>query len=243
MLEKEQLKHDGFIIVHGDYKSRGEFLYNQQYITFLSFHRTDFFVVSPPEGGNVGFPPGVAAKLIISNFKKWERLKGGTPSSSSEAAEDVPPAATEVVLADSPIPPPDGKQTTPHTHQLLIRTGSTRNDGDTTIKKTDLKTEEQKSGLSDSYNGRKTDKYSWSQTFNELDVQIAVSGNVKTKHDIQVEIQTSRIRVCIPKSSEPVLVDWTLSNPIVKDESYWSLHPGEAVLLCLQKTRDRFATI
>jgi len=39
---------------------------------------------------------------------------------------------------------------------------------------------------------------------------------------------------------DPVVADWKLPHPIIKDESYWSLHPGESVFFTLQKVQERW---
>ena len=95
---------------------------------------------------------------------------------------------------------------------------------------------------SDTYNGTQTDKYSWSQTINDLDVKIPVGPSIKKGKDVSVDIQSNHLRVSIiePPSLEVVLVDGKFTSPIVKDDSYWNLNPGEAICIWLQKAQEKY---
>lgn len=201
-------------------------------------------MVSPPEGGRIGFPPGIAAKLVISKFKKWEQY--------SIQRKDVPvpsPAVKHEVAHTNQAPATEVAQTSQNevkpkevlSNVKPVPSSSKPNSSkktDSFIKKDN---EANPVGLWDAHNGRKTDKYSWSQSIKELDVYVAVHEDVKTKKQIKVEINMNFIRVVtgVGTNSE-VSIDWKLSHPIIKDESYWSLHPGESIFLSLQKAKERW---
>lgn len=215
----------------------------------MFFFRTDFFVVAPPEGGRVGFPPGLAAKLVISKFKKWADYK------TSQKTNEPPPSYLEATSEDTA-----RCQSLPVVHDVEVphynqskKEESIKPSESTpvgSIKKPDSckKKEPQKVApakppravpLADTYNGRKTDKYSWSQSIKELDIYIVVDKNVKNKKNVKVDIQKDKIRVSTGTGAEDeVVTDWHLPHPIIKDESYWSLHPGESVFLSLQKVKE-----
>jgi hypothetical protein len=108
---------------------------------------------------------------------------------------------------------------------------------------TDTKTRKTKTSkvveVDDSYNGRTTDKYSWSQTINEIDVKIPVSTEIKKGKQLSVTITGSELKVIIPGVSGEPLVYGKFTFPVKKDDSYWNLIPGEAVRIWLQKSQER----
>jgi len=92
---------------------------------------------------------------------------------------------------------------------------------------------------SDTYNGCSTDKYSWAQTITDLDLKIFVKPEVKKGKEVTVEIKSDSLSV---KVHSEILLEGRFPFSIVKDDSYWSLVPGEAVHISLQKTQERWWT-
>ncbi|ODN01174.1 NudC domain-containing protein 3 [Orchesella cincta] len=198
---------------------------------------TDFFVVSPPEGGSVGFPPGIAAQLVISKFKKWQEFS----AISSKHKQEIPPSFTEVVRTETVASTSKGSGSPPPPcyADAIKKVGSQNASSKVGQKKADKdKGPETSSKNWNSHNGNQSDKYSWSQSIKELDVHVVVDKTVKTKRDVKVEILTKSIRITTTSNNE--VVDWILSDPIIKDESYWSLYPGETVFLSLQKVKEKW---
>jgi len=90
---------------------------------------------------------------------------------------------------------------------------------------------------SDTYNGCSTDKYSWSQSITDLDLKIFVKPEVKKGKEVTVEIKSDSLSV---KVHSEILLEGLFPFSVVKDDSYWSLVPGEAINISLQKTQERW---
>lgn len=91
----------------------------------------------------------------------------------------------------------------------------------------------------DAYNGRVTDKYSWSQTLTEVDVTVPVGPHVKKGKQMTVTIETGRVFVAEMGCNDSPLLDGGLSFPVKKGDCYWNLLPGECVRIWLQKAQER----
>lgn len=92
---------------------------------------------------------------------------------------------------------------------------------------------------SDTYNGAYSEKYSWSQSIKDVDVKIPVGPEIKKGKDVIVDIQPNRLKVAFASDKDSPIVDGILTNPIVKDDSYWNLQPGEAIYIWLQKAKEK----
>jgi len=197
-----------------------------EFFSFLA-RRTDFFLECPPEGGSYGFPKGQAEKFILSKFHKWKsyrhtEIQPGVPSNnvvemnSSPKAEETKSKAPVNVLSETSTEcqqPNDSKNKCPP-----IATSSS----------------------SDAYNGRATEKYTWSQTILDLDVKVPVK--VMKGKEVRVTIGTNSLSVGLSSAPHEPIFEGKLSFPIVKDESYWNLSPGESINIWLQKEKERWWT-
>jgi hypothetical protein len=178
---------------------------------FLS-RRTDFFVECPPEGGPIGFKEGHAEKMLVSKFRKWQAIH-------RETKKDLPLEKLQSQVIESE-KKPSGNET----------------------KRSDLMPKlppPNPNNSSDAYNGATTDKYSWSQTISELDVKVFVGPEVVKGKAVTVDIKSDSLTVRVNSEKEPILTG-RFEFPIVKDESYWNLVPGEAVHVYLQKSQERW---
>lgn len=78
--------------------------------------------------------------------------------------------------------------------------------------------------------------YKWTQTIQDLDITVAVPGNLRGK-DIVVEMKKSYLKVGV-KGQDPV-IDGPLPHEIHPSESTWTLEPtttGKEISLHLDKT-------
>eukprot|EP01017_Pseudomicrothorax_dubius_P019501 TRINITY_DN2144_c0_g2_i1.p1 TRINITY_DN2144_c0_g2~~TRINITY_DN2144_c0_g2_i1.p1 ORF type:complete len:350 (-),score=145.72 TRINITY_DN2144_c0_g2_i1:149-1117(-) len=84
--------------------------------------------------------------------------------------------------------------------------------------------EEKKEGASDKQlpigTGGKTDKYTWTQTLEELEVFIPVAENIKAKM-LKVEVTPSRLHVAV--IGQPPIIDGELFEKVKSDETQWTL--------------------
>jgi len=113
--------------------------------------------------------------------------------------------------------------------------------GNKAIKPTSSSNSKQSGVGEDSYNGRITDKYSWSQTINEVDVKVPVSSEIKKGKQLNVTITNNDIKILVPGQAEGVLLHGKFSFPVKKDDCYWNLVPGEAIRIWLQKSQERYS--
>ena len=81
------------------------------------------------------------------------------------------------------------------------------------------------------YNGGRTAKYSWSQTTEEVSVEIAVSG----KKDLVVLVEPRRLSVRV---KDQLLVEGELGGEVNKQESTWT-YSGGLLTITMEKSTNR----
>lgn len=94
----------------------------------------------------------------------------------------------------------------------------------------------------ESYNGAIRDNYSWSQSISDVDIHIRVPSHVHRGSAVTVEIARKHLRVAY-KDIDGSLVDVVndeLLWDVHKDESMWSLVPGDHVHINLEKVEERW---
>lgn len=94
----------------------------------------------------------------------------------------------------------------------------------------------------ESYNGAVRDNYSWSQSITDVDIHVKVPPHIQRGADVAVDIARKRVRVAY-KDADGKLVDVVngeLTWDVHKDESLWSLVPGEHIHINLEKVQERW---
>ncbi|CEG48892.1 Nuclear distribution protein NUDC [Plasmopara halstedii] len=81
-------------------------------------------------------------------------------------------------------------------------------------------------------NGGQTDKYVWTQTLQEAQVNFAVPEGTKSRQ-IDVDIRAKKLRVGL-RGGE-TFVDGSLYNKVKVDDSFWTLEDGNRICVYLQK--------
>ncbi|RLN88851.1 hypothetical protein BBJ28_00011132 [Nothophytophthora sp. Chile5] len=81
-------------------------------------------------------------------------------------------------------------------------------------------------------NGGQTDKYVWTQTLQEAQVNFAVPAGTKSKQ-IDVDIRAGKLKVGL-RGGE-TFVDGALYNKVKVDDSFWTLEDGNRICIYLQK--------
>ncbi|KAH7491589.1 hypothetical protein KRP22_002943 [Phytophthora ramorum] len=81
-------------------------------------------------------------------------------------------------------------------------------------------------------NGGKTDKYVWTQTLQEAQVNFAVPTGTKSRQ-VDVDIRAGKLRVGL-RGGE-TFVDGPLYNKVKVDDSFWTLEDGNRICIYLQK--------
>lgn len=207
---------------------------------FGFLHRnTDFYDEYGPDKKSA-LPPGEAEKLVLNSFRKWKNMPKFRYSSrdpqknhnsnvqtvertkddvSTVAEEAAPPVVQEVEVETSIEPQIVDKQ-------ICL---------------------EGKDKISDSYNGAARDRYTWSQSINDLDVLIKLPPCIKTAKELTVNIESTFIQV---EARIPTVVNsgsiWhvifagELCHKIKKNESVWSVVPGKHISIHFEKASERW---
>lgn len=81
-------------------------------------------------------------------------------------------------------------------------------------------------------NGGQTDKYVWTQTLQEAQVNFVVPEGTKSRQ-VDVEIRAGKLRVGL-RGGE-TFVDGSLYNKVKVDDSFWTLEDGNRICIYLQK--------
>ncbi|KAK2161206.1 hypothetical protein LSH36_120g15055 [Paralvinella palmiformis] len=94
----------------------------------------------------------------------------------------------------------------------------------------------------DSYNGAIRDSYSWSQSITDLDIKIFVPQHIRKGKEVQVDVHRKHItaRCRMPSGEWNTLIDDDLPWDVDKEQSIWSLEPGKAILVNLEKVQERW---
>lgn len=208
---------------------------------------TDFYVELGRDQ-KLGFPPGMIDKLVLHSFKKWKNISkhpsGARPVNSQETiVQDTHTSQNEsmTIEEDSSVPQVD--------YEVEIETESKESRIANRSKRlTD------KDRVSDSYNGAVRDNYTWSQSISDIDVLVKLPHSVQNAKDVRVHLDTKEIKIEARTSwaeenqekEECRYSVWTtifhgeLCFKIRKDESIWSIVPGEYISIHLEKASERW---
>jgi len=85
-------------------------------------------------------------------------------------------------------------------------------------------------------NGGKTDKYTWTQTLEELHVYIPIPSGVRAK-DLKIDLETTKCYVGL--KGQPAIIDGEWPERIKAEDSIWTIEDdeklGKVVHLAIQK--------
>ncbi|XP_033736495.1 nudC domain-containing protein 3-like isoform X2 [Pecten maximus] len=237
------------------------------------YRRTDFYRIMKQKTDRLGFPPGVAVKLLLNSYKQYEdlarkdeeekeKLKG--KKVPLEPTDTVPPAAVrtvEVSTSNQPVEEvnselqrsvdseqPSSASSSQATSQPIATedlsrvenkpSGTKKQEEDPELTKQQQKFQANPA----SHNGAIRDNYSWSQTINDVDAQIRVPKYLTKGKDVKVVIERKRLKVSHKQDTGQwqAIVDDELSWEVMKEESMWSLVPGDHIHVNLEKKEERW---
>jgi hypothetical protein len=95
----------------------------------------------------------------------------------------------------------------------------------------------------EAYNGRVTEKYSWSQNINEVDVKVPVGSEITKGKQVKVTIESTKLVVALAGDESDPIVEGSLVFPVRKEDCYWNLVPGESIRIWLQKSQERYSVL
>lgn len=239
----------------------------QVYFGFL-YRKTDFYRHLTGPNDRMGFPPGVAEKMVFKTFKLFEKVAEQDRERAGKLLEEsksAPPVVQELEVQSEPeagapvveersteestavtAPSKQNTQTvgeTPHSSQTEP-TGETQAAGDTaTAANSDSSTA--KAGQDtfqsnpDSYNGAVRENYTWSQDYTDVEIRVHVQPDIVKGRQVSVDLQSGRVRVAVnERGSQRVLMEGEFTHKINTENSLWSLEPGKCVVLSLSKTGE-----
>ncbi|XP_048378956.1 nudC domain-containing protein 3 [Stegostoma tigrinum] len=191
------------------------------------YRKTDFFRVMALKEDRLGFPPGVAEKLALRAFKKFEhysiqdherRLKELERKLKSRNVEEdkpcVPLPGQEVEVESTAEEQPEAEatesdeQNTKHIQSDQKMPAGlqqpTMSDppqegaaAAPVAKEEDSEPIKKCDENSDSYNGAVRDNYTWSQDYTDLEVKVPVSKAIVKGRQVSVDIQSNSLRVAV----------------------------------------------
>ncbi|KAM9312476.1 nudC domain-containing protein 3 [Gastrophryne carolinensis] len=221
------------------------------YFGFL-YRKTDFYRLLMSPQDRLGFPPGVAQKMVQQTFKNYERLamkeqrmrdlqeKMKKQEEQLSASGEVP-AATEEVTLETPaqsLPPeltkteaePETSDAQEKAKELENSTSHMGNSASATGSQDEYQMDP------DSYNGAVRKNYVWSQDYSDLEIKVPVPKHVTKGRQVSVDLRSTYIRVAVRDSQgECVLMDGNLTHKINAETSLWSLEPGKCISISLSK--------
>lgn len=231
----------------------------QVYFGFL-YRKTDFYRLLSGPQDRMGFPPGVAEKMVFKTFKLFENLAEQDRERAARLAEGnkaAPPAVQELEVqseqdAEAPVeekrsteepaavPAPSAQSTETHgetqssTAEPAGAAAPSNSDSDTA-----KVGQECFQSNADSYNGAVRENYTWSQDYTDVEVRVHVQPNIVKGRQVSVDLQPGRVRVAVNEGgSQRVLMEGEFTHKINTESSLWSLEPGRCVLLSLSKTGE-----
>lgn len=215
--------------------------------TFFSFlHRkTDFYEVLQGDA-RVGFPPGVADKMVVQAFTRYKEQQSGAPSRAALEAELERKHRREAVAAKTsapaPAPPPERKKTplaeSKKKPPAAAAPASTAAPVPAPVPaKAGADTRQEPLAP---YNGAQEEGYTWAQTSVDVTVQLFVPKGTRAK-ELDVNFTASKLSVKLKSGSGDALIDGELFEKIAVDECTWSLEVGNGEMtITMEKVRERW---
>jgi hypothetical protein len=235
--------------------------------TLFSFLRrkSDFF--SPPGGEDIekGCEAAIAkvnevvkkhADIHLQGKRKEEeeRLKKLRLKQKREAAAAAKKSMEEEgvielgedgfdISSDAPSPKPAAKETVTvpelksDAQPPVTMTEENNSDGKSGKQEEEGDEEEDNSAPPIGNGGTVDGKYIWTQTLQELTINVPLPENTRGR-DLNVVISKRHLKIGFVKTKNEFIVDDDLTKPIIVDDSLWTIEDGNRLVLTLQKSNQ-----
>uniref|UniRef100_A0A3P8SAE6 NudC domain-containing protein 3 n=1 Tax=Amphiprion percula TaxID=161767 RepID=A0A3P8SAE6_AMPPE len=227
----------------------------QIYFGFL-YRKTDFYRLLSGPGDKMGFPPGVAEKMVLKTFKLFEKLAEHdrermlSELQRREENRGVPQSVQELEVPSEPHQETqeqstEAAQVESSASDAVDASGPAASDATSSSGPAALcpcefcvRSQDTFQSNADSYNGAVRENYSWSQDYMDVEVRVFVPKTVVKGRQVSVNLQTSSMRVSVRDGAEDkTLMEGEFTHKINTENSLWSLEPGNCVL-SLSKTSE-----
>ncbi|XP_059213335.1 nudC domain-containing protein 3 [Centropristis striata] len=239
----------------------------QVYFGFL-YRKTDFYRLLASPNDKMGFPPGVAEKMVFKTYKLFEKVaeqdreRRLSELQKREESRSVPPAVQELEITAEPPeeteePSTEAAQTESSPGDVSAAASSAATispqpdsssgagpaaQGDQAAAASNTSAEKGQEKFQsdpDSYNGAVRENYSWSQDYTDVEIRVFVPKTVVKGRQVRVNLQTSSMQVCVKEGAEEkTLMEGEFTQKINTENSLWSLEPGSCVVLSLSKSSE-----
>lgn len=224
------------------------------------YRKTDFYH-EMKEGENMGFPPGVAEKLVLGHFRKYEKLavearakqaKKGPKVDAAPKPTPVAAASPTVSVATAPPAEPAALMSAaspPVVAQALTPAVSSAVAGARTIDARSV------CGVPDShlpsavalestYNGGQTDKYVWEQTISDVTITVPLPPGTRSR-DISCSIGRRHLKLAVCGAEAVLDADYPCDDrngqciweQVKTEQSFWNFNDGKCTIY-LEKERE-----
>lgn len=212
------------------------------------YRKTDFYH-EMKEGENMGFAPGVAEKLVLGHFRKYQQLAAEARAKQAKSREAAAAAPKGAAAAVAPKPsaapaPPASAATAPTPPAARAPPGPRTVDAQSVAAVADSHLPSAVA-LESTYNGGCTDKYVWEQTIGDVTITVPLPANTRSR-DISVSIGRGRLKLEVAGLGAAVLdaafpcddrngqCIWEQVKPA---QSFWNFNDGKCAVY-LEKERE-----
>lgn len=234
----------------------------QVFFGFL-YRKTDFYRLLSSPNDKMGFPPGVAEKMVVKMFKLFEKVaehdrerqlneflrrkeNSSVPAAIQEfEVSSQPQAECQLEISEEAQsvkldPKAENSPAVPAQDALPSCSATEISaQGDHAAALTPAKEVEKGQSDPDSYNGAVTDTYSWSQDYTDVEVRVFVPKTIVKGKQVTVNLQGGSVQVSVKDgANQKTLMEGQFTHKINTENSLWSLEPGKCVVLSLNKMSE-----
>ncbi|EWS74424.1 nuclear movement protein (macronuclear) [Tetrahymena thermophila SB210] len=205
------------------------------------FRRTDFFYEADP-GDKMGFIPGQSKQLVNKIFDQYqnEHYKRFPPKDPEQYAKKIEEykkkKEQESKIGEQAVSPqvekPSENQTSQKKEVNTSQTAKVQTENQEKQIQNQKETNQKPSSNISTYNGGETEKYKWSQSINDITVELRLPRKVKSK-ELNVEFKVNHLKVTL-KPENTVLIDGELYEKIKVEDSLWNID-GDLLQITMEK--------
>ncbi|CAN9504464.1 unnamed protein product [Ophioblennius macclurei] len=235
------------------------------YFGFL-YRKTDFYRLLSGPTDRMGFPPGVAERMVLKTFQMFEKMadqdreRALSELQRRQESGRVPAAIQELEVSSENAEVKEEEEKKNVEKKEEEKESSATNSRDASATSAAESTSSSSSGghptapqdrpsadgdkdhfqsNPDSYNGAVRENYSWSQDYMDVEVRVFVPKTVVKGRQVSVSLQSSSVRISVRDgTTDKTLMEGDFTHKINTENSLWSLEPGSCVVLSLNKASE-----